>query len=671
MSRLRFYMKFAFSNLRKNKQLYLPQMITSIGLVAVFYIVYTISIDEKLRSGRGGDVLPGIMEIGVNVLAILSVILLLYTNSFLMKQRKKELGLFHVLGLEKRHVNGIMLMETMITFVVSAVGGILVGVLLYKLCILCICHLLKLELVLGFYASGTSIVRSVLLFLVIYFGICVVNSISVARMKPIEMMKSDKVGEKEPKIKWITLIIGVLALGGGYGISLSVESPLKAIFLFFLAVVLVIIGTYCIFIAGSIGILKMLKKKKSFYYHPTHMTAVSGLLYRMKQNAVGLASICILSTAVIVMISTTVNMYVGIEDSTNKRCPADISVANVHMDGYTVEEVDEMLDQIVKEQAEKYQVEVEKSYTQDYFMAAYHDDDGKNFSTDLKEGFTSNVVMCCFMTAKQYEALTGEKVELSGNQVACYEEKNNTKSYSGTLSIAGDTVEIKTKLKQYPVEMSAYTLYNCLEFVVADDAMLQKIYDTQEKSYGNNASAMEHQYMCDLKGSVDKKRKVEDAVEKEIVKRLSDKEVVHINYEAKEQTKENYYNLNGSLLVLGIMLGVVFLFVTMLIIYYKQISEGYEDRNRFQIMQKVGMTKKEVQKSIYSQIKLVFFSPLVLALAHTIVAFPILLKLLRTLFTTETSLFFFGILFTYIVFGLVYFAIYWLTAKVYYKIVRL
>lgn len=672
MSRLRFYMKFAISNLKKNKQIYLPQLITSIGLAAVFYIAYTISIDEKLGSGRGGDTLLDIMSLGVKVIGILSVILLLYTNSFLMKHRKRELGLFHVLGLEKRHVNGIMFMETLFTFVVSVVGGIFAGIVLYKLCILCICQLLKLEIVLGFYyVRSDSILLTTVLFLGIYFGICLMNSISVARMNPIELLKSDRVGEKEPKIKWITLMIGLLTLGGGYGISLSVESPLKAIFLFFIAVLLVIIGTYCVFVAGSILILKVLKKRPGFYYHPTHMTAISGLLYRMKQNAIGLASICILSTAVIVMISTTVNLYVGIEDSVDKNCPTDICVTNVQLDGYTTEEVDGILEEIVSKQTEKYQVEIEKSYTQDYFMAAYHDT-GKEFSANLEDGFTSDVVMCCFMTAAQYEILTGEHVELAGNQVACYGEKTNTKSYEGKLSIAGDTLELKTKLKQSPIEMGEYTLFNCLSFVVADDTMLQKIYTTQKKYYKNNASAMEHQYRCNLKGSKEEKRKVEDAVKEEVIKKCNvNEETMNMAYEGKEETRERYYDLNGSLLFLGIILGIVFLFVTVLIIYYKQISEGYEDRKRFQIMQKVGMTKKEVQKSIYSQIKLVFFSPLALALVHTLVAFPILLKLLSSLFTTNSSLFFLGIVFTYVVFGIVYFAIYWITAKMYYKIVRL
>lgn len=672
MSRLRFYMKFAFSNLKKNKQIYLPQLVTSIGLTGAFYIAYTISIDEKLGSGRGGESLPDIMSLGVRIIGILSVILLLYTNSFLMKHRKRELGLFHVLGLEKRHVNGIMLMETLFTFVVSVVGGIFAGIVFYKLCILCICHLLKLEIVLGFYyIKADAIMLTIVLFLGIYFGICLMNSISVERMKPIELLKSDRVGEREPKTKWITLIIGLLTLGGGYGISLSVESPLKAIFLFFVAVLLVIIGTYCIFVAGSILILKVLKKSSGFYYHPTHMTAISGLLYRMKQNAVGLASICILSTAVIIMFSTTVNLYVGIEDLVNKNYPTDICITNVQVGEYSIEEMDEMLKQIINEQAEKYQVEIQNSYTQDYFMAAYHDT-GKEFSANLEGGFTSDVVMCCFMTAEQYEMLTDEHVELSGNQVACYEKKTNTKSYEGKWSIAGDMVEIKMKLKQSPIEMGEYTLYNCLMFVVADDTVLQKIYNTQKAYYQNNASAMEHQYLCNLKGSKEEKRNVEEAVKKVVSKNFNiDEATMDMNYESKEEMREMYYDLNGSLLVLGIILGMVFLFVTVLIIYYKQISEGYEDRKRFQIMQKVGMTRKEVQKSIYSQIKLVFFSPLALALLHTLFAFPILLKLLSALSITNSSLFFLGIVFTYVVFGSVYFAIYCVTAKIYYKIVRL
>ena len=295
-----FFLKLARSNISKNRRFFLPRILSEAGLLCVFYIVFTLRADERILQLRGGQYIEVFMSIGVAVMMLLSVILLFYINSFLMKQRKREFGVYNILGLEKRHICRVLFHETALSSLASVVLGLAMGTLFYKLCSLLICQLLNAEIVLGFYfINARSLALSGAFFLVLDVMAYGVNCVTIARLKPVELLSSANVGEREPKVKWPLLVLGLLALGGGYYISLTTQNPLKALVLFFVAVILVIIGTYFLFVAGSIFVLKALKKNKRFYYNKKHMPAVSGLLYRMKQNAVGLASIAILATGVL------------------------------------------------------------------------------------------------------------------------------------------------------------------------------------------------------------------------------------------------------------------------------------------------------------------------------------------------------------------------------------
>ena len=308
------YSRLAWNNIKKNAKLYIPNILSGIGLTAVFYIILTLSKDERLSEVRGGSYLPTIMSLGVIVIALLSFILVLYTNSFLMKQRNQEFGLYNVLGMEKRHIGKILFWEMAICAICVLVGGLLTGMLLYKLCVLLICRMLAVNSILGFYhVSPQTLIPSACFFLALYLLTYLFNRIRVARMKPVELLQSTHTGQREPKIKWLLLLVGIASLSAGYYISLTIEEPLQALELFFVAVILVILGTYCLFLTGSTAFLKLLKRNKKFYYQKEHMIAISGLLFRMKQNAVGLASITILATMVLVMVSTTVSLYAGID----------------------------------------------------------------------------------------------------------------------------------------------------------------------------------------------------------------------------------------------------------------------------------------------------------------------------------------------------------------------
>ena len=316
--KLGLFFRLAWSNIKKNHQLYVPHILAGTGLTGVFYVMLTLANDERIEKIKGGYAIPSIMAIGCTVVAILSVILVFFTNSFLMKQRTREYGMYNVLGMEKRHVGRIMFLENLISTVISLVSGVLFGILIYKLCCLFICKMLHVDTILGFYVDPECIVKTVGAFAVMYFAAFLWNRFRLARLRPVELLASAGTGEKEPKIKWILLLIGLLTLGAGYYIALTTKSPLKAIPDFFKAVILVVIGTYALFLAGSIALLKLLRKNKGFYYRRKNMIAVSDLLYRMKQNAIGLASIAILATGVIVMMSTTVCLYTGTEETIKK-----------------------------------------------------------------------------------------------------------------------------------------------------------------------------------------------------------------------------------------------------------------------------------------------------------------------------------------------------------------
>lgn len=680
-----FYSKLAANNLYKNRRLYIPHILTGGGLTAVFYIVLTLSMDNRLREVRGGSYLPTLMPMGTAVMGLLSVILILYTNSFLMKQRKQEFGLYNILGMEKRHVGQILLFETVFASLSSILLGLLAGIVLYKLCALLICRILMVDSVLGFYhISAATLIPTALIFAALYLITWLLNRIQLARMKPIELLQSSRTGEREPKVKWVFLVIGLLSLCSGYYIALTTESPLEAMVLFFVAVLLVILGTYFLFIAGSIALLKLLKRNQHFYYQRRHMIAVSGLLYRMKQNAVGLASIAVLATGVLVMISTTVSLYAGINDTLKQQHPHQLNYFANYSTGENPEDnvsiPPEVLISFVEEAAKENDLELAYVQQQQYLSVAYMYRE-QTFITD-QTTFTditsiNEVIECYFVTAQEYEVLTGKHLDLAENEIACYSSSSNKKELDDTFLLAQKEFSKAVSLDAFPFPMSADLVQNTYGIVVSNDAVLQSIYEDQAVAYGSAASELRNSIVVDFTDK-DAAGKRIDAVYQYISNRI----LSYIKAQPDSNggyssswnnvwaTEEYLYGMYGTLLFLGLILAFVFLFATALIIYYKQISEGYEDRRNFQIMQKVGMSSREVKGAIRSQILLVFFLPLLVAAVHISVAFPILTKLLHIFFLSNDILFLGCTLATFGIFIIIYVAIYTLTARMYYQIVR-
>ena len=677
------YARMAVQNLRNNYRFFIPRILTEAGLLGSFYIVYTLACDERMRSLKGGDYLPSFMAIGAAVIALLSLILMLYTNSFLMKQRKREFGLYNVLGLEKRHIGKLLALESTLSSAAGIVLGILFGMLFYKLCSLLVCRLLGVPSVLGFsYISPKTILPSALGFALFDCFTYVVNRISIARMKPVELMASAHVGEREPRVRWLLLVLGVLCLGGGYALAVATTNPLAALKFFFIAVFLVIFGTYFLFIAGTTFVLQRLKRNERYYYSKQHMTAVSGLLYRMKQNAVGLASICILATGVLVMISTTVSLYAGSEDSLDLNYPQELYISASYQgaDGKAKAIPIENLESIVTAASERAGLPIRQTDRQEYLAVAYAFENGV-CTTERNLANWTSATYFFFMTADDYGFMTGEALDLKSDEIAlCVINADARSAYAGeTFTLGGTTYHIARYLPSYPINTSLISTLSRYGVVVSDKTVLNSIDRQQREAYGENCSEMTHR-LCVSFSHRAAARENGSEIDREIesgIRAYAEAQPdaapggeVYIMADRLWDSAEGIYGMYGSFLFLGILLGLVCLFATALIIYYKQISEGYEDRGRYQIMEKIGMSQAEVKSSIRSQVLLVFFLPLAAALVHICFAFPMLTKLLRLLLLTRTSLFMLCTALTFGVFALVYVVIYSVTAKTNYKIVH-
>jgi putative ABC transport system permease protein len=681
-----FYSRIAMENIQKNRRLYIPRILAEAGLLGCFYILLTLAMDSRLSDALGGAYLSMFMTMGAVIIGLLSFILILYVNSFLMKRRKGEYGLYNVLGMEKRHVIHVLFFESFFTSLLSVLLGLCFGMLFYKLSSLLICRLLRGDIVAGFYyLSAPTLPISAMIFFALDLFAFLVNSVTIRRLKPVELMAGAHTGEREPRVKWALLILGLLTLGTGYFIALTTKSPLQAILLFFAAVILVIIGTYCLFVTGTTFVLKCLKRNKGYYYNCRHMPAVAGLLFRMKQNAVGLASIAILATGVLVMISTTVSLYSGVQDTVNTNYPQELYLsANQTKDDTVTPVPSSRLTEIVESTAEEYglqieHIEAEKMLTVSYLTRG----DALLTKTEVTGGWSpEELTGAIFITENTYTQLKGQTyfttdarhLNLGKDEIAFCRIMSTVRNLGEapeTLTIHGKEYRVKEMISYFPVSINMGTLVDVVGIVVADEDALEEIYLAQKAAYGEYAS----EYVDRIGVSFADEEAVSTvgtSFSRTVIDKLraSYPGVLSFSLDTKWDALHNVLDMYGTFLFLGILLGLVCLFSTILIIYYKQISEGYEDRERFQIMEKIGMEAQEVKKTIGSQMALQFFLPLATAAVHTAAAFPILLKLLKILMLTNTQLFVSCTLITLTVFALVYTAVYLLTARTYYKIVH-
>lgn len=661
------YPKLALTNIRKNSRTYVPYIITCILTIAMYYIMKSLSMNDGLSGVQGGYAIQEILGLGNYVIAIFSCIFLFYTNSFLMKNRKKEFGLFNILGMEKRHIAKVIGYESFFVALISFIGGLGVGILLDKLMYLVLLKLINAEVSLGFYISKDVIFNTLILFGILFFLIFL-NSLRMIHLsKPIELLKGGNTGEKEPKAKWILALLGVICLGTAYYIAVTVKNPLNALTLFFVAVVLVIVGTYFLFTAGSIALLKILKSNKRYYYKTNHFISVSGMMYRMKQNAVGLANICILATMVLTTVSPTVSMVVGVEDILLQRYPYQLEFNAYQPDEEKYQGIVDIVHETAKEEDIKIMKEVVYSSLQ--FSALYEGGDEFRMSSDTDDmSMLEYVYNLNFITAEDYSEYINKTVTLNDNEVIFW--TNRTEYKNDSFRLFDKTYNIVEHTNSY-IENGLMSADICSTFgiVVKDMSVIEDLQKEQAKVYGGASSHIIAHCQIDTNADAEGQFRLYDKILEKMKKYVQDNDITYYT-ECREKERSSSYSLYGGLFFLGMFLSILFTIAAVLIIYYKQISEGYDDKKRFEIMQKVGMTEQEVKKSIHSQVLTVFFLPLITAGIHTAFAFPLVKKILAMMQLTNTNLYIICTVASFAVFALVYGIIYSLTAKVYYKIVQ-
>ena len=655
----------AAGNLVRNRRFVFPYLLTGLITVAMFYNMTFLAFHKEINNMPGGATIPTIMSLGTGVVGIFAVIFLLYTNTFLMKRRQKEIGLYNILGMSKGHIALVMLWETFYTCLITIAGGLLLGILLSKLILLLLYKVLFFTVSFGFTVNWQSVGTTALLFAAINLAALLINLLHVRLSKPVELLKGGSVGEKEPKTKLLLVLLGLVTLGAGYFIALTTEAPLQALMLFFLAVILVIVGTYCLFTAGSIAFLKAMKRRKDYYYQPKHFIGVSGMLYRMKQNAVGLANICILSTMVLVMISTCVCLYIGTGDALNAMYPHDIIYSQSWQDSgnRSKEEVrvqiQEALDKAGMEPTHVQEVDQLTTVNSMPEEATLGGVDPNAGVMDL-----SNTVTTLVVTAEGYRQMTGNTLNLAPGEAAIYTTESQGEWEQ--ISFLGLSFSIKTWLPEAPaITVEGYS-ERYIFLVVADDAAMEAVYQQQMLDGGGLASNIYWEYSLDFDGvSKEEMLQLYQTLRSSVLSDTGDNTL-----SCRDAQEVDFYSLYGSFLFLGLFLGALFLMATVLIIYYKQISEGYEDKERFAIMEKVGMSQQQVRTAIRSQVRMVFFLPLLGAIIHLAASFKMISKLMAALGLQNIPLFALCCAGTVAAFAVGYFIIYHLTARTYYKIVR-
>lgn len=652
-----FYWKLAFTNLKGNRQVYLPYLLSSVGIIMMFYSINALGQGIDQGALYGGTTVASMMGLGVFVIGLFAVLFLFYTNSFIIKRRKKELGLYNILGMEKRHIAHILFRETLLIAVCSLALGLGLGIVFSRVLFWLLGLLLGTNLAVAFVIPVSAITSTLGLFGLIFLLTLCYNLLQVKLSKPIELLHGGETGEREPKAHWFLAVLGALLLGTGYTMAVTIQDPLSALVFFFVAVILVILGTYLLFITGITAMLKLLKKNKRFYYKTNHFTALSGMLFRMKQNAAGLASICVLFTALLVTVSTTFSLYTSMDGLLRARYPRNVLVSVYDAN----QEAKDMVRSAVAEKSQELGLTLENVV----------DREGWNITTarvgdtlHTQEVPSEAYAVVNIFTQSEFERFSGQQVDLAENQVLLFDPAN-TFPGGDTLNIDDKTYAIVPSDYVMPEASTLAQIYEMYYLVVRDETVVESILAPS----GSDTFPV-YSYDFDVAGG-----DPEDIAALSEALGTVDFSGPGVEYEAllfedSATSRQSFMELYGGLFFLGLFLGVLFLLGTALIIYYKQVSEGYDDARRFNIMQKVGMSHKEVKQSIHSQILLVFFLPLVMAVLHLAFAFPMLQKILLVMGLNNFPLILCSTLGCVGVFAVAYLVIYALTARTYYNIVE-
>lgn len=666
------YMRLAAGNLKKNGQLYGPYLIACTVTVMMMCIMILLQGDRGLKTLESGQSVAAALRFGCIVIAIFSLIILVYINSLLMKQRKKEFGLYNVLGMEKRHISKVLFWESAYTAVISIGAGLVFGAVFSKLMQLILMKILGGEISFRMDISFSVPALTAAVFAVFFLLVLLMNIGTVRVAQPAVLLRGGSEGEREPKSKWIPAVLGVIFLAAGYIMSVMTGDVVSAVKLFFVAVICVIIGTYLMFTAFSIVLLKCLKKNKGYYYQTRHFATVSGMLYRMKRNAAGLASICILSTMVLVTVSTTICLYAGVDDIIDRAYPCDINVRYYPCS----DNVRNRLNAAAFETAENQDAAIKEIYSFDRFgFMAAREDDALEVNEETAYGRSSEGMLTgvSIIALSDYNRITGQNVQLKKGEVLIYSEKGN---FGGKVDMLGEEYRA-IEIKEFPkAALSASGVCRC--GIVTDSRQsMESMLTAYEKlvngeGYINGTGDINGGVYINLDGTDDEKIEFYNEFVSGAQAETGDGGAPDSGFLVFgcRQADGSGFSFYGAFLFLGIFLGLVFIFATVMIIYYKQVSEGYDDRKRFDIMQKVGMTEAEVRQTIRSQVLIVFFLPLAAAAMHVAFAFPMIRRILAAFSMTDVALFTVCTIATFAGFAIIYMLVYLWTSGTYYSIVR-
>lgn len=643
---MRLSAKLALSNLRRNKRTTIPFMLTSALCTLMLYLVISLENSAVVSESFGGAQMQMMLGFGELVIVLFTVIFLFYTNSFLMKQRKREFGLFNILGLAKKDIAMVLFVELLICWGVSLVAGIGLGMILDKGMYLLIGRLMNIDLPLEFGISGAAVVQTVLYTGAVYVLLVVYGFFMVNVSSPIELLHAQAEGEKEPKNRWLLALGGLLCLGAGYGLALWVQNPMDAFVLFFLAVILVIVGTYLLFSAGSIALLNMLQKNRRFYYQTSHFISVSGMKYRMKANAASLANICILSTMVLVALSTTICLMMGMDQSVETAYPRETTLSIYSQDGNYLQDFDQALAQSGVQATDV------MAYTLFDIPGTVSGDTVSN----LGEYGKPDMRLFEFIPVGQYNNAEGTDYTLEPGQVLI---NPGSDSWGSSLTIGDRTWSVAGTVDGFPPSGLGINMMGNPMLVVlpdeADIAWLQTLVPEEQRNVTNIFAF----------NSPDPNR--DAGILKDAFEQIT-------GARPFGDTRQNFalslQSMYGSFLFVGIFVSILFVMASVLIMYYKQISEGFEDQKRFDIMTRVGLDNRQIRKTIHFQVLAVFFLPLAMAGIHVAFAFPMISKMLALLGMGDITLFMITCLIVFAIFAILYVIVYGLTSRTYYQLVK-
>lgn len=669
-----FYQRLAWTGIRQNRQLYLPYLFTCGGMVMMAYILSFLSGSPVLESARGGGIITAVMGLGYLVISVFAAIFLYYTHSFLIRRRKKEFGLYNILGMGKLNLARILIWETVITAVLALAGGLVCGIALSKLAELGMVNLLHLSVDFSLRVEPKSVLDVVKLFCAIFLLLLGCDLWQMRTASPVELLRSESAGEKPPKANFLLALLGLVLLGIAYYMALTITDPLQALLTFFVAVILVILATNLLFVAGSVALCRLLQKNKRFYYQTRHFVSVSSMTFRMRRNGSGLATICILCTMVLVMLSSTFCLYIGAEDSLHQTYPRNINLRLLAYEGDTppADDAADPLRAIAAQTLAEAGAAPARSI--DYrtaFLSGTLKDGVLDPSVIYINGVNSPTDIYIVPLA-DYNRTTGQNIALEPGEALVY--LHNTRFSADTFTVkGGGTVRVRQRLDSFPVpSTTAVNISGALFLIVPDWESYVEPLLPLAGAYGGKLVSFNWFYGFDVDMTNDAEMALRDSLAGALEARAGEWQATgytRFNCYSRAQERSSYYSMYGSLLFLGVLLGTVFLCAVVLIMYYKQLSEGYEDQSRFHILQNVGMTKQEIRQSVNSQVLLVFFLPLAAAGVHLCFAFPMLRSLLRVFSLNNTPLLVAVTMVCFLVFCLLYAAMYFLTSRTYYRIV--